>query len=247
CLWRESPYTRIAPHRRLTTMAALLHRDADGDALLPALIDASGVGARSWIERYLAAYMTPLLHCFYAHDLVFMPHGENLILQLEDHVPVGAILKDIGEETGIFDNGQSLPEAARRIAVEVPEHLKILSIFTDLFDCFFRFLAEILVASNQLQEDDFWQLVAACVIDYQRRHPQFADKFERFDLFAPEFTLSCLNRLQLRNNRQMIDLADPSKNLQFAGTLVNPIAACRPTPAASNEGNGEREVRVAST
>ncbi|WP_342593905.1 GNAT family N-acetyltransferase [Salinicola lusitanus] len=239
CLWRESPYTRIAPHRRLTTMAALLHRDADGDALLPALIDASGVGAQAWIERYLAAYMTPLLHCFYAHDLVFMPHGENLILQLEDHLPVGAILKDIGEETGIFDNGQSLPEAARRIAVEVPEHLKILSIFTDLFDCFFRFLAEILVASNQLEEDDFWRLVAACVIDYQRRHPQFADKFARFDLFAPEFTLSCLNRLQLRNNRQMIDLADPSKNLQFAGTLANPIAAYRPSSDSNNQEAGK--------
>ncbi|MGM8849997.1 GNAT family N-acetyltransferase [Salinicola halophyticus] len=247
CLWRESPYTRIAPNRRLMTMAALLHRDADGDVLLPALIDASGIGARAWIERYLAAYMTPLLHCFFAHDLVFMPHGENLILQLEDHVPVGAILKDIGEETGIFDNGQSLPEAARRIAVEVPENLKILSIFTDLFDCFFRFLAEILVASNQLQEDDFWQLVASCVIDYQGRHPQFGDKFARFDLFAPEFTLSCLNRLQLRDNRQMIDLADPSKNLQFAGSLANPITAYRPTKGGENQGGENQEAGKTGT
>ncbi|WP_083387436.1 GNAT family N-acetyltransferase [Salinicola sp. MIT1003] len=247
CLWRESPCTRISPNRRLMTMAALLHRDASGDALLPALIDASGIGARSWIERYLAAYMTPLLHCFYAHDLVFMPHGENLILQLENQVPVGAILKDIGEETGIFDSGQSLPEAARRIAVEVPEELKILSIFTDLFDCFFRFLAEILVASNQLEENEFWQLVAACVIDYQQRHPEFAAKFERFDLFAPEFTLSCLNRLQLRNNRQMIDLADPSKNLQFAGTLANPIAAYRPMSERRNGAGDERDAPTVST
>ncbi|WP_110643771.1 GNAT family N-acetyltransferase [Salinicola sp. CPA57] len=247
CLWRESPYTRIGPNRRLMTMAALLHRDANGDALLPALIDASGIGARAWIERYLAAYMTPLLHCFFAHDLVFMPHGENLILQFENHVPTGAILKDIGEETGIFDNGQSLPEAARRIAVEVPEHLKVLSIFTDLFDCFFRFLAEILVASNQLDENDFWQLVATCVIDYQQRHPEFNDRFERFDLFAPEFTLSCLNRLQLRDNRQMIDLADPSKNLQFAGTLVNPIAAYRPTSERRHAAEEKRHASTVST
>jgi len=229
CLWRESPYTRIAPNRRLMTMAALLHRDADDQPLLPALIAASGIGARSWIERYLAAYMTPLLHCFYAHDMVFMPHGENLILQLEGHVPVGAILKDIGEETGIFDNGQSLPEAARRIAVEVPEELKILSIFTDLFDCFFRFLSQILVESSLLEEREFWRLVANCVIEYQHRHPEFADKFAHFDLFAPSFPLSCLNRLQLRNNRQMIDLSDPAKNLQFAGTLANPIAEYRPS------------------
>ena len=228
CLWRESPCEQVADHQRLMTMAALLHRDAEGRALLPALIHASGLDAATWIDRYLAAYMTPLLHCFYAHDMVFMPHGENLILKLEDHVPVGAILKDIGEETAIFDNGQALPETARRIAVAVPEPLRILSIFTDLFDCFFRFLAQILVETDTLQAQTFWERVAACVVDYQRRHPALAEKFARFDLFAPTFTLSCLNRLQLRNNRQMIDLADPAKNLQFAGELVNPIAEYRP-------------------
>lgn len=233
-LWRESPLTQIDDGQRLMTMAALLHRDGADQPLLPALVAASGIGARAWIERYLAAYMTPLLHCFYAHDMVFMPHGENLILQLENHVPIGAILKDIGEETGIFDNGQSLPEAARRIAVEVPEALKILSILTDLFDCFFRFLAPILVEAGLLSEREFWERVAACIGDYQRRHPELADKFERFDLFAPTFQLSCLNRLQLRDNRQMIDLADPAKNLQFAGELTNPIAEFRTSVATSD-------------
>ena len=38
-------------------------------------------------------------------------------------------------------------------------------------------------------------------------------------MFAPEFALSCLNRLQLRDNRQMVDLADPSGALQLVGTL----------------------------
>ncbi|WP_286009772.1 GNAT family N-acetyltransferase [Salinicola avicenniae] len=237
CLWRESPYTKLPPNRRLMTMAALLHRDSEDRPLLPALIRASGIDAPAWIDRYLGAYMTPLLHCFYAHDMVFMPHGENLILQLENDVPVGAILKDIGEETGIFDNGQALPEAARRIAVEVPESLKILSILTDLFDCFFRFLAPILDESGLMTAHAFWQRVAACIEDYQRRHPALADKFARFDLFAPTFQLSCLNRLQLRDNRQMIDLADPAKNLQFAGELINPIAEFRPSTIANRQGN----------
>ena len=37
-----------------------------------------------WLRRYLDAYLRPLLHCFYAYDLVFMPHGENVILVLRD-------------------------------------------------------------------------------------------------------------------------------------------------------------------
>ncbi len=40
----------------------------------------------------------------------------------------------------------------------------------------------------------------------------------------PQFSLSCLNRLQLRNNQQMVDLADPAGALQLAGNLKNPIA-----------------------
>ncbi|MFP4138360.1 MAG: ferric iron reductase [Halomonas sp.] len=70
---------------------------------------------------------------------------------------------------------------------------------------------------------------------YQQEHPEFAAKFARHDLFAPEFTRSCLNRLQLNDHQQMIDLADPAKNLQFAGTLVNPIAAFRPQTATAGE------------
>ncbi len=43
-LWRESPVPRLRPGQRLMTMAALLHRDRDGAALLPLLVRASGLG-----------------------------------------------------------------------------------------------------------------------------------------------------------------------------------------------------------
>lgn len=81
-------------------------------------------------------------------------------------------------------------------------------------------------------EQRFWRLVADCIIDYQQAHPELSDKFARYDLFAPEFARSCLNRLQLRNNQQMLNLADPAGSLQLVGTLANPIAAYRPVAAA---------------
>ena len=222
-LWRESPLPRLADHETPMTMAALLHRDGQGEPLLPSLIEASGLTPGDWLDQYLAVYLKPLLHCFYAHDLVFMPHGENLILVMDGHVPVRAIMKDIAEETAIMNEDLVLQERVQRLTVAVPEELKSLSILTDLFDCFFRFMADILVNHGSLTEEAFWRHVADCIHDYQQAHPQLADKFRRYDLFTPEFTLSCLNRLQLANNQQMIDLGDPSKNLQFAGTLPNPI------------------------
>ncbi|MFE5007614.1 IucA/IucC family protein [Streptomyces sp. NPDC056696] len=224
-LWRESPVPSLADGERLATMASLLHVDADGRSFAAALVERSGLTPAEWLRPYLRSYLTPLLHSFYAYDLVYMPHGENVILVLgEDGTVQRAIFKDIAEEIAVMDPDAVLPPGVDRIRVEVPDDQKLLSVFTDVFDCFFRFLAANLVTEGVLDEDTFWQAVADCVRDYQESAPQLADKFRQYDMFAPEFTLSCLNRLQLRNNEQMVDLADPAGALQLIGTLPNPIA-----------------------
>ncbi|RWR03839.1 transcriptional regulator [[Pantoea] beijingensis] len=223
-LWRDNPVTTLQPNQRLMTMASLLHVDQQQKALLTALIADSGVSAERWISAWMRCYLSPLLHCFYQYDLVFMPHGENLILLLENNLPVAAWMKDIGEEIAVLDPEAKLPEKVRRLAVDVPDNLKLLSIFTDVFDCIFRFANAILVQENVLPENVFWQCVADCVKEYQQAHPQLASKFARYNMFMPEFPLSCLNRLQLANNQQMISLSEPTENLKFAGMLVNPIA-----------------------
>jgi siderophore synthetase component len=224
-LWRESPVPSLQDGESLATMASLVHTDHEGRSVAGALIEQSGLAPVHWLRAYLQAYYTPLLHSFYAYDLVFMPHGENTILVLRDGVVQRAVYKDIAEEIAVMDPDAVLPPEVRRIRVEVPEDTKLLSIFTDVFDCFFRFLAANLAAEGILEEDDFWRTVAEVTREYQEATPELADKFRQYDMFAPEFALSCLNRLQLRNNRQMVDLADPSGALQLIGTLKNPIAA----------------------
>ncbi|MER6269574.1 IucA/IucC family siderophore biosynthesis protein [Streptomyces sp900105755] len=223
-LWRESPVPSLREGESLATMASLLHVDHEGASFASALIERSGLPAKEWLRAYLRAYFTPLLHSFYAYDLVFMPHGENVILVLEDGVVRRAVYKDIAEEIAVMDPDAVLPPAVERLRVEVPEEKKLLSIFTDVFDCFFRFLAANLAAEGVLAEDDFWRTVAEVTREYQASAPELADRFARYDMFAPEFALSCLNRLQLRDNRQMVDLADPSGALQLVGTLENPVA-----------------------
>ncbi|MCT9104715.1 IucA/IucC family siderophore biosynthesis protein [Streptomyces mirabilis] len=223
-LWRESPVPSLQEGESLATMASLVHVDHTGASFAGALIERSGLSPVEWLRRYLRAYFTPLLHSFYAYDLVYMPHGENVILVLKDGVVQRAIYKDIAEEIAVMDPQAVLPPVVERIRVEVPEDKKLLSIFTDVFDCFFRFLAADLADEGILDEDDFWRTVAESVREYQKSAPELADKFRQYDMFAPEFALSCLNRLQLRNNKQMVDLADPSGALQLVGSLKNPIA-----------------------
>ncbi|MEU3411613.1 IucA/IucC family siderophore biosynthesis protein [Streptomyces sp. NPDC006658] len=223
-LWRESPVPSLEEGESLATMASLLHVDHEGASFAGALIERSGLGPVEWLRRYLRAYYVPLLHSFYAYDLVFMPHGENTILVLRDGAVRRAVYKDIAEEIAVMDPDADLPPEVRRIRVEVPEDKKLLSIFTDVFDCFFRFLAAQLAAEGILEEDGFWRTVAEVTRAYQEANPQLADRFRQYDMFAPRFALSCLNRLQLRDNRQMVDLADPSGALQLVGTLKNPLA-----------------------
>ncbi|MFF6913093.1 IucA/IucC family protein [Streptomyces sp. NPDC012466] len=223
-LWRESPVPSLQEGESLATMAALVHVDHQGASVAGALIERSGLTPKEWLRHYLQAYFTPLLHSFYAYDLVFMPHGENVILVLKDGVVQRAIYKDIAEEIAVMDPDAVLPPTVERLRVEVPEDKKLLSIFTDVFDCFFRFLAANLATEGILEEDDFWRTVAEVTRAYQESKPELADRFRQYDMFAPEFALSCLNRLQLRNNEQMVDLSDPSGALQLVGTLENPIA-----------------------
>ncbi|MFD3840757.1 IucA/IucC family protein [Streptomyces sp. NPDC058642] len=223
-LWRQSPVASLQDGESLATMASLVHVDHEGKSFAGALIERSGLAPTEWLRRYLTAYFTPLLHSFYAYDLVYMPHGENVILVLKDGAVERAIYKDIAEEIAVMDVDAVLPPAVERLRVDVPEDKKLLSIFTDVFDCFFRFLAANLAAEGIVAEDDFWRTVADITREYQASLPELADKFRQYDMFAPEFALSCLNRLQLRNNKQMVDLADPAGALQLVGNLKNPIA-----------------------
>ena len=230
-LWRESPLPHIEPQQTLMTMAALLHIDHQEQALITALIEHSGLSAKEWVKRYLKLYLSPLLHAFFAYDLVFMPHGENLILVLDAGIPVKILMKDIGEEVAVLNGSEPLPKEVQRLAVELEEDMKLNYILLDIFDCIFRYLAPILDKQTAVSEALFWELVADNVRDYQAQHPQLADKFAQYDLFKDSFVRTCLNRIQLNNNQQMIDLADREKNLRFAGGLDNPLAAFRQSHA----------------
>lgn len=229
-LFRESPVGKVRPGQRLMTMAALLHRDAQGRAFLPELVRASGLEVSAWLERYFSCYVASIVHCLCRYDLAFMPHGENLILVLEDNAVVGAFMKDIGEEVSVMSKRTPVPAEAARICIDAPVEIRALALFTDVFDGFLRHLAALLDGATGYPEARFWRGVASCIERYYSEQPSARES--DYDFFVREFRHSCLNRLQLRNNRHMVDLSDPVASLQFAGSLKNPIAPYAPDPTA---------------
>ncbi|WP_159614558.1 GNAT family N-acetyltransferase [Glutamicibacter sp. JC586] len=219
-LWRESPISLLEEDQKLATMASLLHVDAQGCSFAAALIRRSGIEPSNWLSQYLDAYLVPLVHCLTAYDLVFMPHGENVIMILENGVVKKVLLKDLGEEIAVLSDRVELPDEIRRVRTGGDP---VLSVFTDVFDSFFRFLAPLLDREGLLAQDEFWKVVADRLLAYRDEHPEFALDFDALGLFETSFPLSCLNRLQLRNNQQMLDLTDQSGGLLYAGDLENPL------------------------
>nr|BFF24025.1 hypothetical protein GCM10025732_19900 [Glycomyces mayteni] len=208
-------------------MASLLHVDRDGRPFASALIRRSGLRPADWLRGYLDAYLVPLVHCLYRYGLVFMPHGENIILVLKDGAVERVFLKDIGEECAVLEPATEVPEAIGRIRAEVPDGVRALSILTDVADCFLRFLAGILHIDGVLSEDEFWRIAAEALKDYEKSHPELEAAFARFPLFEDAFPLSCLNRLQLKDNQQMVNIENQEESLIYAGRLDNPLSAWR--------------------
>nr|WP_214651052.1 GNAT family N-acetyltransferase [Brachybacterium halotolerans] len=231
-LWRENPLPLLGEGERAMTMAALLHRDHEGTALATQMIRASGLSPEEWLDDYLSAYLQPLVHALLGHDLVFMPHGENLILRVREQRVVGAFMKDIGEETAVLGH-RELPERIARIRAVVPGDEKALSVFTDIFDGVLRHLSGILEADGVLPAEVFWQRVAGALDAYEARHPELARGLAGdVDLRTAEFAHSCLNRLQLRNTLQMVDIGNQAESLLYAGTMPNPVARTADVPEA---------------
>jgi siderophore synthetase component len=225
-LFRESAAPRLRPGESLATMASLLYVDDDGRQLVAELADRAGVSLAAWLAAYLAAYLTPLLHCFYRHELYFVAHGENTMLVLREGLPTRVVLKDLVEEIQMSRRTRAgLPPALAPLFYDIDDALVPLFVLTDVFDGFFRYLADVLATHAGFGEDDFWGLVGSTIRDYQAAHPELGAAFARHDLFVPEFPRFCLNKYRL----VLFGYADTSANVldtepKFDGTLPNPIA-----------------------
>jgi siderophore synthetase component len=228
-LWRESPLPYLAPGETLMSMAALLYVDDDGEALVAALARRAGMDLGTWLRRYLDAYLTPLLHCFFRHETFFVAHGENTILVLKDGAPTRVVIKDLVEEVQVSRRVRAgLSDELQGLVYDLDDSLVPLHILTDVFDGFFRYLGDLVATHCGMAETAFWRLVADTVRGYQDQHPELAESFQRIDLFCAQFPCYPLNKYRLVYHGYA-EAADNVHDLtpRFAGTLDNPLAALR--------------------
>lgn len=223
-LWRESAAKYLQQGERIITMASLLYVDDDNNALVGELVKRSGLTMEAWMQAYLLAYLKPLLQIYYQHALCVTPHGENIILVLKDDVPVRIIIKDFVDDIVLTEEArEKLPRelAEGMIASSNKENVPLF-ILLGVFDAFFRYLANVLHTYAGYHENKFWQQVYDVILEYQSAHPALAHRFEKYDLFVPEFKRFYINSVRLLGNayEEKTSFAIPRKG----GTLQNPLA-----------------------
>ncbi|WP_390624242.1 IucA/IucC family C-terminal-domain containing protein [Fodinicola feengrottensis] len=179
--------------------------------------------SKEWLARLVHAMLPPLLHFLYRYGVVFSPHGENAIVVFDEHeVPTRLAVKDFVDDVNV--SAAPLPELADMPAPvdtillqEQPDFL-CQFIHSGLFVGHFRYLVEVM----DLSQDDFWSVVRAEILAYQRRFPELAERFALFDLLTDRIERLCLNR-----NRLLLDgYRDRPERPHAAvhGTVPNPLA-----------------------
>jgi siderophore synthetase component len=197
-VWRESVYEELGEGEQAITLAALLHVDHLGKALVSTYIQKAGLTPKEWIEALMNAVLPTLLHYLYQYGTVFSPHGQNTVLVLKNFKPVRIIMKDFVDDVNIsdqpFDELRSLSEELKTVLrSEEPEGLTQF-ILKGLFICHFRYLATILEEHEGVTEQKFWSSVQNEILRYQSQFPQLRARFELFDLLRPTVTKLTLNR-----------------------------------------------------
>lgn len=230
-IWREPITGKLDDGERARTLASLLHVDRHGRPFVAELVDRSGLEPAEWLRKLFGALLPPLLHFLYRYGVVFSPHGENTILISDaGEVPARLGVKDFVDDVNVCET--PLPEladmpadVAAALLTEPPEML-CQFIQSGLFVGHFRYLAGIAESHLGVPEDEFWAMVRDEVIGHQKRFPELADRFQLFDLLAPDLARLCLNR-----NRLLLDgYADRPERPHAAvhGRAPNPLALRAP-------------------
>jgi siderophore synthetase component len=197
-IWRESIYTYLKPGEQPITLAALHHVDVNGKPYVQSLIEKSGMGADEWVKKFFNVVMTPLLHFLYQYGTVFSPHGQNTILILKDYQPERLAVKDYVDDVNISDQPfpelEGVTEELRKVLRSEPPEGLTQFIFTGLFICHLRYMSNVLVRNELIEETAFWSYLVDSIEEYQERFSHLKERFKLFDFFKPELTKLCLNR-----------------------------------------------------
>lgn len=225
-IWRDRAETR-AGKASPVLYAALFHRGVDGAPLALHYAKQAAMALPDWLAVLFRVTVVPLWLLLARYGVGFIAHGQNITVALDQGRPVGMMLKDFQGDMDLVDRDfpqmQGLDPAIRAILPRKAPPVIIHDIQTAHFVTCLRFLSARL--QPWLAERDFYAILRDQLQTARAAHPDLADRFALFDLFAPRMPRVCINRV-----RFAIGYEDSAaRPLPARGTdLDNPLFAPQP-------------------
>lgn len=202
-------------------MAALLRQVSEREGLAPE------AAAEQWFSRYVQQVMYPVLHCYFAHGVVFEPHLQNVIIGLVDDWPAQVFLRDF---EGVKLDRERFPAAAlsgisqrARDALLYDRELGWKRIAYCLFVNNFCEAIHQLGAGNPVLQQRLWAQVHRHLQRYQAAHGSLESASRLSDLLAGAPFPS-------KGNLSNRFLKQADRSAEYV-SLANPLATAIGNPA----------------
>lgn len=209
-LWRESVHSYLKREEDAIPLNGISHVQGDGRLLIRSWLEK--YGTEKWIEQLLSVVIQPILFLLHAEGIGSESHGQNIILVHQNGWPTRIILKDFHDGVRFSPDHLTHPDEYPDLYALPAEHAKanrMSFILTDDlnavrdFSCaclFFVALSDIamtLQQKNVFDEQYFWQKVANIIHAFQQQYPEHQSRYEKFDVFAPQFCIESLTKRRL--------------------------------------------------
>lgn len=216
CLWRESVHQYLREGEDAIPLNGVSHIQKDGKALIAPWLQQYGI--EEWTRQLLKVVISPLIHLLFAEGIATESHGQNIILVHQQGWPTRILLKDFHDGVRYSPAHLAHPEWAPELDQLPKEHAETNSmsfILTDDLDgirdfscacLFFVALTDIAIFLNQsyaVSEQDFWLWAAEVIQDYQQQHPEHAERYQIFDIFADKLRIESLTKRRLFGDRSL--------------------------------------------
>ncbi|MFN3455577.1 MAG: IucA/IucC family C-terminal-domain containing protein, partial [Pseudobdellovibrio sp.] len=219
-IWRHR--TCVNKNEKAVITGSLFHQDVQGKTLINSYIKHSGLTVQEWLKRYFKVVVSPLFHLQDKYGVGLVSHGQNIVLILENFVPVGMYLKDfhgdlrVSNEDALYFQSELRQRLAAYLDQLPPEYL-IHDLITGHMITVLRFISAGLREEGVIEEQTFYDILSESISEYIKEHGLINQKINLQETH--------IKRVLLNKVRFQIGYNDSAERPKPAlGTdLINPL------------------------
>lgn len=219
-IWRQNIRQYLHEGEQAAPLNGLsqLTRTSQGEPSVPFITPwVERYGLVAWTRQLIRVTTLPIIHLLFAEGIGMESHGQNIVVIHRDGWPTRVALKDFHDGVRFSKAQLARPELAPKLEPVPPRHAALnrnsFIVTDDLaavrdYSCdafFFIALGDMAIFLKRhfgLEETHFWAMAAEVVKEYQREHPQHAERYRCFDVFTPEWEVEALTRRRLFGDEQ---------------------------------------------